>query len=302
MHISEIARGVFQTQLDSIQLHLGGCIDGTEPIHLHDLRVANRRTRAALTEFKKIIPVDVFNKFQGEFRWIHRVTGPVRDLDVTLSQYPLFKKEIPKTWRKHLKPLRKILTEKRETAQLELAEELRSARIQEILRDWQEHLDGGLVVTEGIGAEDAREYGGKRIVKRYRKVQREGGNLTKKTPAAQFHEYRIEVKKLRYLMEFYRPVMNQEDFGKLRGGLKNVQDTFGDFQDTDVQVEKLRDLAFELHMAGTTPDTLLAIGQLMGVLEGRLKKSKKRCLQQTRWLTSDAVARNFQSCFLYPVE
>jgi CHAD domain-containing protein len=302
MNISEIARGVFQSQLGSIQLHLEGCIEGADPIHLHDLRVANRRTRAALTEFKMLMPGEVFHKFQQDFRWIHRITGTVRDLDVTISHYPEFKNEIPKSWRSHLKPMRRLLAKKRDAAQIELADVLRSTRIRDILKDWQDHLDSGVIHTNGLGMEDAREYGGKSIVRRYCGIQREGETLTKKTPAAVLHEFRIEVKKLRYLMEFYRPVMDQEDFEKLRAGLKSVQDIFGEFQDTDVQAGKLHDLAVELHRDGANPETLLAIGQLMGLLESRLRKSKKRCLRQLRWLISDSVARNFQSCFLYPVD
>ncbi len=302
MNLSELARGVFQTQLGSIQVHLDGCIDGTDPIHLHDLRVANRRTRAALIDFKRILPSDIFEKYQEDFRWIHRITGPVRDLDVTLSHFPKFKKDIPKPWRKYLKPLRVLLEEKRIAAQLELAEVLGSDRVQDILGSWQRELDQGVITADGLGAEGAREYGCMQIIKRYSRIQGDGGNLTKETPTAQFHEFRIEVKKLRYLMEFFRPVMDQEDFEKLRGGLKSVQDTFGRYQDTGVQAAKLQDLAAELHQAGTSAETMLALGQLLGVLEGRLRKYKKRCLKQTLWLTSDATARAFQSCFMYPVD
>lgn len=302
MRLSEIARGVFQKQLGSIQLHLDGCIVGEDPIHLHDLRVANRRTRAALIEFKKLFPADVLEQYQEDFRWIHQITGPVRDLDVTLSHYPTFKREIPKSWRRRLKPLRKLLEEKRKIAQQELAEILGSEKVGRILDSWQSLLEEGVIRTDGVGAEQAREYGCKRIIKRYRKNQIEGGKLTKSTPAEEFHKYRISVKKLRYLMEFYRPVMDQEDFGKLRGGLKSVQDTFGAFQDTDVQVEKLKALADELYQEGASVEAMLAIGLLLGVLEGKQKKSKKRCLRQTRWLISEGTARNFQSCFMYPVD
>lgn len=301
MRLSEIARAVFQKQLGSIQLHLDGCIVGEDPIHLHDLRVANRRTRAALIEFKKLFPGDVLAQYQKDFRWIHQITGPVRDLDVTLSHYPLFRNEIPKSWRKKLKPLRKLLEEKREIAQRELAEILGSEKVGRILDSWQTLLDDGVIRTDGVGAEQAREYGSKRIIKRYCKNQVEGRKLSKSTPAEEFHKYRISVKKLRYLMEFYRPVMDQEDFGKLRGGLKGVQDTLGAFQDTDVQVEKLKTLADELHKEGTSVETMLAIGQLLGVLEGKQKKAKKRCLRQIHWLISDGTARSFQNCFRYPV-
>lgn len=302
MNLSELARGVFITQLQVMQLHLDGCIDGEDPIHLHDLRVANRRTRAALIEFKKLLPDDISQKYQKEFRWIHRVTGVVRDLDVGLSHYPAFKKGIKKTWRPYLKPLRALLEKKRVAAQQELKGILEGEKVLEIFESWSMLLDGGITNHGPLAQESAREYGCQKIVKRYRDLQKNGQKLAKKTPAEKYHDYRIQVKKLRYLMEFYRPVMDQDEFDSLRNILKSVQDDFGVFQDTEIQALTLRNLAGELADEGASVDTLLALGQLLGVLENQLSRSKKTCLKQARWLISDANARAFQSCFQYPVD
>jgi len=302
MNLSEIAREVFQTQLQAMQLHLDGCIDGQDPIHLHDLRVANRRTRAALIEFKELLPEDIYQKYQQDFRWIHQVTGEVRDLDVGLSHYSDFKKEIPKSWRPHLKPLRRLLEKKREIAQAELSGILQSERVNEIFETWSDQLEKGTFSESTFSLEPAREYGSRRIIKRYRQIQKDGQKLAKNTPAGEYHDYRIKVKKMRYLMEFFRPVMDQEEFGRIRTDLKSVQDTFGVFQDIEIQALNLMELAAELYDEGATVDTLLAVGQLLGNLEKRLSKGKKRCLKQTRWLISEANARTFQSCFQYPVE
>ena len=73
--------------------------------------------------------------------------------------------------------------------------------------------------------------------------------------------------------------MDQEDFEKLRLGLKSVQDTFGFFQDTEIQALNLRRLVDELFEQGVSVDTMLALGQLLGVLGNRLSRGKKRCLR-----------------------
>ena len=103
-------------------------------------------------------------------------------------------------------------------------------------------------------------------------------------------------------MEFLRPVIESEDYARLRTGLKTTQDAFGAFQDADVQVGKIEEFALELHEAGESAETLLAMGLLLGILEKNKKRSKKDCLRQTRWLVGDSTARIFQSCFQYPVE
>lgn len=302
MNLSEIARGVFQSQLQAMQLHLDGCVEGQDPIHLHDLRVANRRTRAALIEFKKLLPEEIYRKYRKDFRWIHKVTGNVRDLDVALAHLPEFRKEIKKPWRIHLKPLRVLLEKKRMTAQDELKVTLQGERVAGIFKSWSRLLDEGIANTGALSQESAREYGCQRIIKRYRDLQKSGQKLAKNTPAQEYHDYRIKIKKLRYLMEFFRPVMDQEEFDDLRNMLRSAQDAFGAFQDTEIQALGLRDLASELAGERVGVDTLLAMGQLLGVLEKQLSRGKKACLKQTRWLISDASARAFQSCFQYPVD
>ncbi len=303
MNLSEIARGVFQTQLHAMQLHLDGCIEGKDSIHLHDLRVANRRTRAALTEFKKLLPEEICQRYQQDFRWIHNVTGPVRDLDVVLAQYQNIRKEIPKSWRPYVKNLQALLDEKRFVAQAELSTILQSDRLRAILESWSVLLlEGGITEGTPLSMENAKEYGSLRIVKRYRRLQNKGQDLNKNSPAADYHDYRIKVKKLRYLMEFFRPAMDQEEFEKIRANLKTVQDTFGIFQDTEIQVLNLREMAAEIFEQGSTVETLLVLGQLLGILEKRLSQARKKCLKHARWLISEASARSFQSCFQYPVD
>jgi CHAD domain-containing protein len=300
--VSEIARGTFLTQLQAIRAQLPGCIEGKDPIHLHDLRVANRRTRAALIEFKGLFPGEELNLYQENFRWIHEITGEVRDLDVTLQQYPVYQKQLPKSRRSHLDPLRTLINNKRGKAQLVLVESLNSVRLVEILASWSGMLESDSLDKTSLSLEPAREFGCRRIVKRYLQVKKKGAKLTKKIPAENFHAYRISIKKLRYLMEFFRPVVDDEQFISLRTGLKTVQDAFGAFQDTEVQETNLRSLAGELYQQESPVDTLLALGQLLSYLEEKGRQRKKGCLKQVRWVIEDATSRAFQTCFQYPVD
>ncbi len=300
--LSEIAQGVLLTQIQTIQAQLEGCIEGKDPLYLHDLRVANRRIRAALIEFRGLFPDNDYPKIQADFQWIHQITGEVRDLDVGLSHFSGFKSQLPKAWQSHLKPLRTLQQEKRERAQSILKESLESDRLQEILEGWLNVLEKGILDNTTLSFEPAREYGCRRIIKRYSQIRKKGLKLTKKTPAEGFHSYRIAIKKLRYLMEFIRPVLDNEEFSRLRTGLKGVQDAFGLYQDTAIQIRNLRSHAVELHQGGANPDTLLAIGLLLGFLEKKLKQSKRESLKKVRWLVSESTARTFQSCFQYPME
>jgi CHAD domain-containing protein len=301
MNLSELARKAFQTQLERMQLNLEGCIAGQDPIYLHDLRVANRRMRAALIDFQDLLPDPVFNTYRNDFRWIHRVTGTVRDLDIGLSYFPTYEKKIAKNWRDKLSPAKKLLEDKRQIAQEKLAIQLGSERVEGILNSWSGLLDEGVLEGSQSALEPAREYGCRKIVKRYQKVRKRGLKIGKKTPAEKYHGLRINVKKLRYLIGFFRPVLIQEEVPHLLSGLKGFQDALGGFQDAEVQILSLTQLGFELQASGSEVESVLALGQLIGIYEKEFRRSRKRSLTAIRWLVADGTAREFQSCFQYPV-
>lgn len=284
-----------------MQMNIPGCISGTEPLPLHDFRVANRRTRTALKAFQPLFRDDIYSRYKKEFKWIQKKTNKVRDLDVYLAQYPDYKKRVQKHFRMYLTPLQEYIENQRLSAHQDLVLVFQSERFKNTFSDWAELLNSGVLKENPAAVEDGQEYGCRRIVKRYQKLRREGQKLTLKTPAKKFHSFRIEIKKLRYLMEFFS-VDSGELYSELRRALKSAQDAYGVYQDADVQVKELRVFTEDLYSQGVSLDTLLAIGQLLGSLSRKQKKRKKKCLKQTRWLTSDLTARQFQQCYQYPVD
>ncbi len=302
MNLSELARIVFKSQLERMQLNLDGCIAGLDPIHLHDLRVANRRTRGALNDFQNLLPNEVVEKYLEEFRWIHKITGPVRDIDIGLSRFPAYEKKISKNWRRHLVPAREMLEIKRQSAQEELVSVLNSKKVSDLFSSWSDLLESGMLDGSEYSLEPAREYGCLRIIKRYRRTRKTGLELGKKSHAEQFHDFRIRVKELRYLMEFFQLVVDQEEYDKLRIEIKNVQDALGVYQDADIQVACLIHLAEDLDKSGSSLDPILALGQWIGIYEKEIRSARKKSLIAVRWLTNDLTAREFQSCFKYPVD
>ena len=82
---------------DALQRILGGCVrhwvqnegaaqDGRDPEGLHQLRVALRRLRSALTLFKTAIGPQARADWTGELRWLLGPLGPARDLDVFTTE------------------------------------------------------------------------------------------------------------------------------------------------------------------------------------------------------------------------
>ena len=82
--MGELAFAVLRRQLAVLRAKEPGTRLGEDPEELHDMRVATRRLRAALSLFEGVLPVRA-QVFREELGWLGRLLGAVRDLDVQLQ-------------------------------------------------------------------------------------------------------------------------------------------------------------------------------------------------------------------------
>ncbi len=81
--MGEVAFAVLRRQLAVVRAKEPGTRLGEDPEELHDMRVATRRLRAALSLFEGVLPVRA-QAFREELGWLAGLLGAVRDLDVQL--------------------------------------------------------------------------------------------------------------------------------------------------------------------------------------------------------------------------
>ena len=80
------AVAVSRRLLRVIDDNIEGSISGEDPEHLHQLRIAVRRTRTVQRQLAGVFGPTELPGFRAEFRWLQQATGPVRDLDVYLEE------------------------------------------------------------------------------------------------------------------------------------------------------------------------------------------------------------------------
>jgi len=248
---------------------------------LHDFRVAVRRTRSALTQLEEVLPHESVERFREEFRWLGSVTGPTRDLDVYLLEIDGYEALLPEAIRGHLEPLREFLRRRQRAEQERLVGELGSPRYRELIAGWSAFLEGP-IERAGAGAErPIRELASERILKAWRRVRKKGRAIDDGSPVEALHRLRIDAKKLRYLLEFFRDLYDAAAVEPLVRALKKLQDNLGDFNDLRVQQETLREFARRMYEEGAAPadvplaDVLLAMGELVAELR-RLQGEERR--------------------------
>jgi CHAD domain-containing protein len=116
-----------------------------------------------------------------------------------------------------------------------------------------------------------------RVRRAFRRVRKRGRDLDADTAPEVVHRLRIDCKKLRYLLEFFRNVFDAQRIAPPIRALKRLQDHLGEFNDLDVQQRELRAMAAEMHEQGAgSADTVLAMGCLIGRLEQRQTDLKRR--------------------------
>ncbi|MBZ0111625.1 MAG: CHAD domain-containing protein [Thermoanaerobaculia bacterium] len=257
--------------LDIIEENLYGARESLDTEFLHDLRVALRRSRTALSQVRGVYPQVTVDHFKGELRWLFRRIGPLRDLDVFLEALPEYRALVAPDSTRDLDPLQDFLEARRHAEQQTVRDLLSGRRTRQILGSWRHFLDSELPTSGGPPM--ARTPLGRvariDIARLWKRVLHRGTRIDRATPDPALHELRVEIKKLRYLLEFFHSVLPPEvrEFSK---SLKRLQSTLGNFVDTVVQQRHVEQFATEMAMDGSaSPQTLLAMGQLIPQFEAR---------------------------------
>jgi len=140
-----------------------------------------------------------------------RETGDMRDTDVYLEEIEEFKRLLPKRLHAALEKMEEQLFAKRETEKERLRSFLRgekfAAEFEELERFAKTPSKEGLCVDAlspiVIQVKPVLE-------SRYRKVLKRGAGIDGESPAEEYHAVRIDVKKLRYLMDFFSSLFDQK--------------------------------------------------------------------------------------------
>ncbi len=273
----EAVREILLGLLDTVEVNIPGAREHLDAEFLHDLRVATRRTRAALAQLPGVLSDPVVADFRARFAWLQQVTGPVRDLDVYLEDFAGLQAALPSAMRADLEPLRAQLRTRFDTAQWTLAETLISHPMVDLMRGWRAVLTTPLPAGPAPVNADrpVKELADERIWRMLRRVRSEGRAIVPGSPAAELHELRKSCKKLRYLMEFFQSLYPAGEIGPAIKTLKVLLDDLGNLQDLAVQAGQLTDLAEAMHREGQA-DTraLLAMGALVADLLRRQGKAR----------------------------
>ncbi|MGE0229908.1 MAG: CHAD domain-containing protein [Dehalococcoidia bacterium] len=234
---------------------------GEDIEELHQMRVATRRLRAAMSAFAPVLPEEL-HSLRDELRWLAAALGAVRDLDVQLEALEHVRREAGWDEGNAIGPLIDLVEESRREARRLLLATLDSPAYDSLVQRLSDALRAGpppATPAEGVPA-SAREFAAALLRRRYRSFRRDAERLTRRSEAAEFHAVRIRAKRLRYSVDFTESLFGRPAL-RLERELRRTQDLLGEHQDADVARAWLHDVARD-RGGQLPPDTLFLMGQL----------------------------------------
>lgn len=296
----EALKQVYRSLLRTIIANEPGLRADLDTEFLHDFRVAVRRTRSALSQLKGLYPEATVSEFRREFNWLGSLTGPTRDLDVNLLKMADYRALLPEEVRADLEPLTEFLERHRGLEHRRMVQALAGKRYRDLVERWQTFLDQPPAEGElpRNAATPIGELASRRIWKAYRRVLEKGEAIGPETPPEALHRLRIEAKKLRYLLEFFRSLYDAEGVTRLVKALKQLQDNLGDFNDFVVQQATLGRLAQQMIDERLQPaETLMAMGRLQERLENGQEREREGFYRRFEKFSAPGNRKRFRRLF-----
>ncbi len=264
-------RSILRFLFNVMRQNEAGLLDDIDTEFLHDYRVASRRARSAVGQFKGVFDESTTLRLKQDLASLGAMTNRVRDLDVYLLRQSDYRDKLPADYREAIDPLFDRLKRDRKQAFHRLKRKLRAKAYTELMTRWETFLNAEPVSTTAPHAtQPMRKVAQKRLAKLSRRELETGHLLLTAEDDERMHDLRIDCKKLRYVLEFTSSLFPPSAVAPVIKHLRKLQDVLGEFHDCCVQQETLETDAAQFVESEATHQ---AIAHLIDVLE----REKKAC-------------------------
>ena len=235
---SHVARRTLRKRLDAVWTELQAAAgDRPDADRVHRLRVATRRTLAAVDAFADLLPARRRDWFAKRLRRLRRAAGEARDLDVLTDRLG---REVagpqPPVAGQAARDRLVAMLARRQAASRGPIRQMRDALL---AGDWHGRTER---LLDRVGSRGQDRPFADFARRRFRPLVARFFATTdhRLRSAAEMHRLRIEGKKLRYAMEIFACVFPVREGVRCADALERLQETLGDFTDHAVAADRLR--------------------------------------------------------------
>jgi CHAD domain-containing protein len=231
--------------------NLPAAMAGEHPEGIHQVRVGFRRFRVLLSLYGDLLPPDQIAWLKTETKAFGDALGLTRDLDVFLTELmePLARKAAAES---DVAVLFRAARTARDRAHGEAVKLFTSRRYQRFMTRVNTWLSGAGWRTAPLHKtnDSAAHFAEAELNRRLDKITRRAKSIPSLTPE-KLHRLRIAIKKLRYGLEFFHPVLPHRRTARTGRTLKALQDALGSVNDLDVAKRTITMLAATAKDAAT---------------------------------------------------
>ncbi len=257
--MAEAGRKVLLADFIVMLEHENGSRSGDDIEDVHQMRVATRRMRSALRLLEPYFKQKTVRPFADSLRLLARRLGAVRDLDVLIEDMQKVQSKISEDGQVALQTIIDHFDSKRKKARAKLVKQLDSGAYARFVDDFATFL-----TTQGVGAvavetNSVAPYQVRHavptllqdhlaLVRAYDNVMpiinKSDDSIGELPEMTTLHQLRIEFKRLRYAMYFFRDALGTSGKAFI-DEIKTMQDLLGRLNDTYVAEDHLNDFVAE---------------------------------------------------------
>lgn len=238
MHVAEAGRTLMSGQLALILDRAQGVRANADGAAVHEMRKAIRRTFTCFKLFKPYFEPGTFKPYKRGLRRIMKRLGRSRDLAVSRLKLNVY----IAANQGNLDDLSSKWDERQMTADAQTIRYLEKSKQQVFLQEYRKFTE-----TPGMGVLKPNPWAPVKLrhhlpIIVYQRVAavRAFDDKVETADAVKLHRLRIQFKELRYMLEFFSPLLGQE-IESVVESLKQSQEILGDLNDTLVALRLLED-------------------------------------------------------------
>ncbi|MDP2823834.1 MAG: CYTH and CHAD domain-containing protein [Sulfuritalea sp.] len=218
--------------LSHLQLNHNGAVHSDDPEYVHQMRVATRRLRAALRMFRPVLPPGFSEQLAPSMRELMQALGQARDLDVLMAEIVApVASALPDEPR--LTDLASAITNRLYAARSAIRHTLRQPAYSQLLLTAGRVLQRAPFVEAPGGADETPsllQFADRRLRRLLKKILELAAAARPESPPS-LHELRIGIKRLRYAIEFFGPMIPGKSGNTAIKRLAGLQEELGQLND-----------------------------------------------------------------------